>query len=499
MNATMTLDDDYGAADEAAWDAGQAAAPYRRADGLEWAAAIVAAAHAAGWYRLPRGAVAGVEKKLAGLARKAGRVGVEAPTLTVELVELVDCGEAVREYVVVRLRCQTIRLQGWALAARLDHLYGAEAGTIIAAVPGTKLAGDYRHHPGTCDHCHTSRVRASTCVLRHVDGREVVVGSSCLREFLGGHDPHVLLALAEMAQAAAAACEDGEDEESGSYGGGRELVRAAKYVAQVAQTVRTCGWMPRSRASVSEPATADIALARLFALKREVEDRPTEQDKARAEAALAWAAALTDDEVGSSDYLHNLRVVCRAGVIGSRGFGLAASVIAAHDRAQQREIERRKAAAGANEWFGVVGQVTVRRLTVTRIIECDGQFGVSFLHIMQDEDGRRAKWFASRPEFEAGEVAWVGGAVKAHDTYEGHRQTQLTRCFRAEDPAEVAPSLAGLTTAQGRRLHARAMGRVVGKASAVDKRLEGLGLLASDGTLTDKGRELLAAAGVPVA
>jgi len=460
--------------------------------------ALVAVARACGYYRIPAANLARVQRLVARLANRANRLACAPVSLEVVRSETeVTHKRLVREYVIVRLSADVVRLDGWRFAAVLDHLYGTEAGTIIRAVPGVELAGDYRHADGSCSHCNLPRGRLNTYVVQHEDGREAVVGSSCLKDFLG-HDPHAALRSAEYLIEAVAICEDGEELGSGRH---EDRVLVERFVAYASLAMRENGWVSRTKAreNFDLVATADIAVARMWPGLGQPQVEPEAQDVERAEAAVAWATQISDEDTERNDYLHNLRVVCRAGVINHKGFGIAASVLAAYDRAQQKELERKARRASAlNEHFGAVDTYTVRRLTVTRIIPIEGYYATSYLHLMRDDEGRAAKWFASRDDvLEVGEPCFVGGTVKALDHHEGLAQTQLTRCHRAEDPNVVAPALTGLTAAQAKRLHAHCKGTAAKKSARVDAKLVELGLLvAGEAALTAKGAELLRTAGV---
>jgi hypothetical protein len=145
----------------------------------------------------------------------------------------------------------------------------------------------------------------------------------------------------------------------------------------------------------------------------------------RAEAARAWALSLANQET-RSDYEHNVLTIAQAASITARHFGIACSILASYERAQSRAITTR--AASKAEHFGTVKERGTFTLTCERIIDLDGEYGVTHLHLFRDAEGRAAKWFASAERLDVGVTYAVTGTVKAHETYKDQPTTMLTRC-----------------------------------------------------------------------
>jgi hypothetical protein len=61
---------------------------------------------------------------------------------------------------------------------------------------------------------------------------------------------------------------------------------------------------------------------------------------------------------------------------------------------------------------------------------------------MEDDKGNQFKWFASKYSgMEVGKTYKIRGTVKAHDEYQGRKQTALTRCkVEGEVVAQVEAS-----------------------------------------------------------
>ena len=61
----------------------------------------------------------------------------------------------------------------------------------------------------------------------------------------------------------------------------------------------------------------------------------------------------------------------------------------------------------------------------------DGQFGLTTILTMLDDDDNCLKWFGTSPGAHATEMGgdyWLTGTVRKHGEYKGVKETLLTRC-----------------------------------------------------------------------
>ena len=352
--------------------------------------------------------------------------------------------------VLVTVTGKCPRVNGWAMAATIAH---DEAGNILRTVPGfeTTLPVIYRTAGTICDHCSTNRIRKDTYVLQSETGTWKQVGRNCLADFLRTENA---AGLAEMAELLASLdSELGEYEDEVFEGGGRQQIywNAVTLLTQVACCVRADGWCSRTEARASyipKQATVDQALEcfdpklwkKLSAAKQEALT-PTEDDKARAAAAIAWAQELPADV--TNDYLWNIRVVSHREQLSGREAGLAGSIISAYNRFLEREMAKKYERDNPSEYFGTVKEREIFTLTVIGLKELQSDFGSSTLVLFRDPAGNRAKWFSSNCPFceadiEKGTVYQVKATVKAHEEYRGSKQTLLTRAEIYDAEAEAA-------------------------------------------------------------
>lgn len=85
-----------------------------------------------------------------------------------------------------------------------------------------------------------------------------------------------------------------------------------------------------------------------------------------------------------------------------------------------------------SQFVGAVGDRLELWLTVEKVIELDGYYGRSYMHIMYDEDENTYLWTTASAKWDEGEEYHIKGTVKDHRTYKGVNQTVLTRCAKVK-------------------------------------------------------------------
>jgi hypothetical protein len=350
---------------------------------------------------------------------------------------------SIGRFVLVTVMGSLPRVNGWAMAATIQH---AEGGNLLMTVPGfeTTLPLKYRTASTLCEHCNMDRQRKDTYVLQHEDGSWKQVGRNCLADFIRSNNAGAWAEAAELL--ASLDSELGAFEDlGGGFGHATLTFRAEELLAQVACIVRQDGWCSRTEAKNSfdgKQATVDLALC-LFdpkyvaKLKERDQERfiPIEDDKAKALKAIEWAQSLPADV--SNDYLWNIRVVSHRESLTPREAGLAGSIIAAYLRHLEQEVKR--AYEHLNEHFGTVGKREVFTLTVTAERDMESDYGRLTMYKFRDAEGRTAVWFSSasivikgadgetRYGLVVGDTYQIKATVKKHDVYQDRKQTVLTR------------------------------------------------------------------------
>lgn len=411
-------------------------------------------------HRLPE-----LQQAIAKLAKRAARIGVPAPTVTVggagephwvctnpEEAAMFNLPRAQQRGYYVPTVAVTVtgdqpRFDGWQLRGTVTPLGD---GYLVNRAP---LAGEgddpeplperFRTAGMVCDHCNKVRSRGKAVILSHVDGRWAQVGTTCIAAFLPGTTPDQLLSIAE----AFCALQLGGDDE-GYWGcGSRERVFGTEdFLAVACACIRTRGYVPGSfeglttkgetfarisgdivRGSHVTPADRDEQAA-ILALSL------TPEVAAEVAAAREWAASL---DTGGNDYLHNLQLSVGADYVTFRSGGYACSVFAAHQRAVEGKRER-EAQLPSRHLGAVKERITVTGCNVVYTRLQDGDYGVSTMVKFVAPDGARLTWWATGDHADLqGKVVDLVGTVKGHTVYKDQPETTVTRC-RVTEVAPVA-------------------------------------------------------------
>jgi hypothetical protein len=326
---------------------------------------------------------------------------------------------------------------GWEFVATLEH---TEEGNITHNISGIDLPNEYRDCEPWCDHCQARRNRKDTFVVMDEQHSYKQVGRNCLAEFLGVDGT----LYANMAEIYYTASELAEASGSGeSWGGtGPWFDYLDKFLANVAEVIATEGWLSRKTARTREEetgnmvaSTSDIAFRHMHPSPYEktsdrLYDQPSGKSEELAKEAIAWCEGLADSEVDSNEYLHNIRIIARRGIVGARQYGYAASIVSAYQRTLVDAANKMKSAQ-QRESSNYVGTIKTRQeftVMVEKVLQFDSAYGTIHMHIMSDTNGNRLTWKSSSSVLDTGKLMVIKATVKAHNEYKGTKQTELTRC-----------------------------------------------------------------------
>jgi len=397
-----------------------------------------------------------LQARITSLNKQLTKAGQPAVTMTIEGHEdephPEKANQMIRRFVVEATGTEPV-YNGWHFIATMVH---TSDGNIVRAVPGHTVNDKYRNGVPYCEHCQTNRRRKDTYILRHDDGNEVQVGSSCMRDFLK-HEDKVLCRATELILRAYDAIESATRRNwLGGVGGEPWRINKHQFLAQVAQVVAVEGkFITRKVANEQQrAATANTAYSIFFSAHPEslASYAITPEAAKFAEDACThiihkYAPHLTvlegDDNdikdnmldalVGSArtltDFEHSLLAVARAECIEPRLIGIAAYVVEAYRR---HLLEQKSAVESKSVHVGKEGE-RLRNLKL-EILGCTympsqfNEFGSTFIR-MKDATGNIFTWKASGShEYARGASVVVTGTVKKHSDYKGVLQTELSRC-----------------------------------------------------------------------
>ncbi|MBV9197312.1 MAG: hypothetical protein JO168_24520 [Solirubrobacterales bacterium] len=370
-------------------------------------------------FRIPNEALGPLRARIEALDRRASRLGV-AP------IRLADTGQQDPDgHAFVVLQGAAPVLAGWTLAAIVDHR-GDGVSVRSVGEPGDRL-DPQAFATGRCEHCELRRRRTTTFVVVHADSGEVrQVGSACLRDFLGGHNPERACQQAEYLALARTELRDAEAPPS------PQEAPLEAFAAHAARVVRAHGFISREQAQDARcRSSADLALRSLL----DTPDAPDRGDHALAAGALRWARALPTLKNELSEFEQDAVAVVHAGSVSTRRErGLLCALISAYRRRRARS--RHVFEPGER----VHTVVLVERVTRGP----SARYGTVHRYELIDGHVNRLVWWQTqgRP-LHAGEVVALTGKIERHTRFGTGAVTVLSHCTTETLAGPEAVQVAG--------------------------------------------------------
>lgn len=373
-----------------------------------------------------------VEEKIGALNKKAVKLGQAPITYTigeVEIVEEVDeIGNPVKKaYRVVEIEDRKVVLEGWQFLAKIEH--EGDAGNIVKKMDNeVEIDAKYWKGKQTCEHCNINRARHMTYLLKK---EEVVkqVGSTCLFDFLG-HDPMQALKFRCAYDGLM-----GDMDEYRKGGSSYNYWSVEDIIGAATASILTCGYVSRAKADETmKQATADHVMNLLS---------PKCEDKIEQTSEMVWVAGETLkmlEELSKKnleevdDYKKNLIVAYKMKHVDYSKVGIIASSVAAYLR--EKEAERwakekagREAMKVESKHVGQVGDKIEKAVKIIMAHCYENRFGYGTMYKMIDEEKNVYTWFTSgRADMNEERTYSLKMTIKAHDEYQGQKQTVVTRC-----------------------------------------------------------------------
>ncbi len=393
-----------------------------------------------------------LQAEITKLNRRAAKLGVTPitciPTGCVVMVdiknEITGAIVGVKKFIHVEVIGQTPKFAGWTLAACVEH---SAEGNILRKVPGLTIElSQFRTGASRCDHCNTIRTRRETYVVIHDDGTLKMVGSDCIKDFLGSKDPNALAAAAELCFSLNEICEGAGDEDFFEGGGsGRHLLHVGHFLSYSACAIRRLGFVSGKRAhedisgrtqSTAQTARGWMNPGRNAVLGRDY-FRPEDADFVTKDKAQQYVL----DTLGSkpsaelSDFDHNLLTVCRCEALEFKNAGLLAFVPEYYSRALQQ------AQQAATEAFYGEPKKRCRDVALTYLKSTgwDSAYGYTYLHTFAGPDGVRILWKSgTNIDGAPGLQIKATFTVKEHEVFNGHKQTKVSRLVWETPAVEIS-------------------------------------------------------------
>lgn len=331
----------------------------------------------------------------------------EGEKVDVEFVNFVVVGDAPK-------------IAGWELLARIELI---DDENLVHIIPNKEYEIDnrFRTHGNECEHCKTLRRRNDVYVFANGE-KQIAVGRTCLRDFMGIDDPKMIVERAQFFEDMKKTFDEEEGFSFGSFG----YYTLKSVLTVAAAQIRKNGF--RSKAVSLEQgvlSTADATKLQMMddpKVSVEIED----EDKVWAEKTIEFFRATS---YFGNEYMDNVRVVMKQDIVKNDHVALVVSAVSTVQRQMAKEKANKDNAAKSD----FVGQVKERikglELILEKVIFLGyGSFGANYLHLMKDEAGNVFSWITgNKMDVDEGSNIKIDASVKEHKVYNGVKQTVLTR------------------------------------------------------------------------
>jgi hypothetical protein len=336
--------------------------------------------------------------------------------------------------VKIIIRADLIKFGNYDFIAALDHTVGNKP--IVKVVPNKVLPEVYQNAGCNCDHCGIKRQRNDTFIFQDNNGFKQV-GRSCLKEFFGIDPTQSIDWFTSLYSLS-----DNEFSSSGQYyysiheivSYGLAVVEKHGYISKKAMTEYNDKVMQSGKDNYIESTSNLVVQAMnppiatgdnrdIIEWCRAIHSRRIELSD-DVDNIIKWGVEHFAGQSG--EYAHNMGVFLTANSVEQKYFGYVVSVIGAYNRDKVKMVQSE---ANQNDYIGNIGDKVSVDVSVIKIITLSGQYGYSYMNIMQEANtGNNIIWVSSSCVLNEGEGYQLKGTIKKLGDREGKKQTFLTRC-----------------------------------------------------------------------
>lgn len=296
----------------------------------------------------------------------------------------------------------------------------------------------FSSNPCACDYCKTNRKRNKTyLVVNRETGEWKQLGKECLKLFVTGIDIDAIATFESFIKEAEDAANPGDEF---FYGRGFKFVKVAGALALACAVYRERGYLA-TRDSVSDPndlCNKNIVQRKLAqqygydsdflnitnSTRDKIDAMTFRADINAAKDAMGDVEQLPDDP-----YYNNLKVIVANEYVPLNKLGFLVSIPKAIDRYKEemRKQEEREKLAAESNYLGSVGEkISANFVSGREVACCETQFGLLHIYEFKDANGNTLVWKSGSSK-DIPENGMVTGTVKAHEEYNGIKQTVILR------------------------------------------------------------------------
>lgn len=418
-------------------------------------------------YMIPEENVENLEKKFNAAARKIRKINHELePTMTKSNHTIVlmrkiefrpcDCrSETTVKEVPYEARRVELKIPDEAVFAENNWAFGGSvepSGVEGKNFVNVNLSGKdlgfivpkkyFSSNPCSCDYCKTNRKRNKTyLVVNQETGEWKQLGKECLKLFVTGIDVDAIATFESFIKEVEDAANPGDEF---FYSRRFKFVNVADALALACAVYRERGYLATRDAvgDSNDLCNKNIVQRKLAqqygydsdflnvsnSVRGEIDEITVKTDTAIAkedvEVAIEMVKRFPDEP-----YYNNLKVIVENEYIPLNKLGLLVSIPKAIDRYEEekrRQEEKEKLASESNYLSSVGEKISVHFVSGREVACCETQFGLLHIYEFKDANGNTVVWKSSSSK-DIPESGTVTGTVKAHEEYNGIKQTVILR------------------------------------------------------------------------
>ncbi len=297
-------------------------------------------------------------------------------------------------------------------------------------------------NPCTCDYCKTNRRRNKTyLIVNQKTGEWKQLGKECLKLFVTGIDVDAIATFESFIKEAEEAANPGDEF---FYNRRLGFVKVTDALALSCAVYRERGYLATrdtvgdfndfcNRNIVQRKLTQQYGYDNDFlnisnSVRDKIDEITVKTDTAIAkedvEVAIEMVKRFPDEP-----YYNNLKVIVENEYIPLNKLGFLVSIPKAIDgyEEKKKKQEEKERLAAESDYLGSIGEkISVNFVSGREVACCETQFGLLHIYEFKDMNGNTIVWRSSSSK-DIPESGVVAGTVKAHEEYNGVKQTIILR------------------------------------------------------------------------
>lgn len=300
----------------------------------------------------------------------------------------------------------------------------------------------FSSNPCCCNYCKTNRKRSKTyLVVNQETGEWKQLGKECLKLFVTGIDIDAIATFESFIKEA----EDfANPSDEFFYNRGFKFVKVADALALACALYRDKGYVATTdyygdANDLSNKNIVQRKLSKMYgydcdflnitnSARKEIDEIELKTDSAIAREDVEVAIEMVN-RLPYETYYNNLKVIIANEYIPLNKLGLLVSIPKAIDRYEEekKKQEEKERLYAMSNYLGEVGEkISTHFVSGREVACCETQFGLLHIYEFKDANGNVIIWESSSSK-EIPESGIVTGTVKAHEEYDGVKQTVILR------------------------------------------------------------------------